>query len=60
MAEQIEQRTAQQIVDTVKEVCGYNINFIRPDGSACHIVEFDPVGRHHNGQHRSGARGYLS
>ena len=28
MAEQIEQRTAQQIVDTVKEVCGYNLSLI--------------------------------
>lgn len=24
---------AQQIVDTVKDICGYDINFIRPDGS---------------------------
>ncbi|MCC6094604.1 MAG: hypothetical protein LIV24_06235 [Eubacterium sp.] len=31
MAE-ISERTARQIVDTVKDVCGYNINFIRSDG----------------------------
>lgn len=32
MANTISQRTAQEIVKTVKDVCGYDINFIRPDG----------------------------
>jgi len=32
MSNMISQRTAQEIVETVKDVCGYDINFIRPDG----------------------------
>lgn len=47
MAEQIEQRTAQQIVDTVKEVCGYNINFIRPDGIIMASTDPERVGTYH-------------
>lgn len=47
MAEQIEQRTAQQIVDTVKEVCGYNINFIRPDGIITASTDPERVGTYH-------------
>ncbi len=40
MPAQITKNTAQQIVDTVKEVCGYDINFIRPDGII--IASTDP------------------
>jgi len=32
MAE-ISKKTAQQIVDSVKDVCGHDVNFIQPDGS---------------------------
>ncbi len=32
MPDAISQKTARQIVEAVKDVCGYDINFIRPDG----------------------------
>ena len=32
MSDAISQKTARQIVEAVKDVCGYDINFIRPDG----------------------------
>lgn len=47
MAEQIDQKTAQQIVDTVKEVCGHNINFIRPDGIITASTDPERVGTYH-------------
>lgn len=47
MAEQLDQRTAQQIVDTVKEVCGHNINFIRPDGIITASTDPERVGTYH-------------
>lgn len=40
MAEEINRRTAQQIVDTVKDVCGQDINFIHKNGTI--IASTDP------------------
>ena len=37
----IDNHTAQQIVDTVKDVCGSNINFIAPDGVI--VASTDPA-----------------
>lgn len=45
----ISRKTAQQIVDTVKEICGYNINFINSSGII--IASTDParIGTFHEG-----------
>jgi carbohydrate diacid regulator len=47
MAVQISKNTAQQIADTVKEVCGYDINFIRPDGIILASTDPDRTGEFH-------------
>ena len=36
----IGEETARQILESVKEVCGYNINFINPEGKI--IAGTDP------------------
>lgn len=46
-------RTAQQIVDTVKDVCGYDINFIRPDGIIIASTNPDRIGTYHEIGHRA-------
>ena len=45
----IHRKTAQQIVDTVKDVCGYDINFINESGLV--IASTDParIGMIHEG-----------
>lgn len=51
----ISRKTAQQIVDTVKDVCGYDINFIRPDGSILASTNPDRIGTYHEiGQQAAG------
>lgn len=47
MIEQISQKTAQQIVDTVKDVCGQNINFIDKNGIIYASTNPKRVGKFH-------------
>ena len=63
MISSVNDTLAQQIVDTVKDVCGYDINFIRPDGSVfastdqARIGTFHEIGRQaarHGGHDRGG------
>ncbi|MGN0256610.1 MAG: CdaR family transcriptional regulator [Chordicoccus sp.] len=56
MAE-ISERTARQIVDTVKDVCGYNINFIRPDGMILASTNPERVGTYHEIGHKAAQTG---
>lgn len=53
----IDNHTAQQIVDTVKDVCGSNINFIAPDGVI--VASTDParVGTYHEIGHQAAKTG---
>ena len=53
----IHRKTAQQIADTVKEVCGYDINFINDRGLV--IASTDParIGTVHEGGRQVIARG---
>ncbi len=44
---QISKEIAGQIVDTVKDVCGHNINFIRPDGIILASTDPDRIGTYH-------------
>lgn len=48
----IDKRTAQQIVDTVRDVCGNNINFISPDGTIVASTNPDRVGTYHEIGHQ--------
>ncbi len=47
MNESINRRTAQQIVEAVKDVCGYDINFIRPDGTIDASTNSERIGTFH-------------
>lgn len=47
MPEAINQTTAQQIVDTVRDVCGYHINYIRPDGTIFASTDTARIGEFH-------------
>lgn len=52
MALKINQRTAYQIVDTVKDVCGHDINFIDLDGKIYASTDKSRVGQYHEiGRH---------
>lgn len=44
---------ARQIVDSVKEVCGYNINFIEPDGTIAASTDPGRVGTYHEIGHKA-------
>jgi carbohydrate diacid regulator len=59
MAQNIAMKTAQQIVDTVKDVCGYNINFIRPDGTILASTNPDRIGTYHEIGHQAAQKGIL-
>ena len=48
----IDKRTAQQIVDTVRDVCGNNINFISPDGTIVASTNPERVGTYHEIGHQ--------
>lgn len=52
MAE-ISKKTAQQIVDSVKDVCGHDVNFIQPDGSILASTNPERVGTYHEIGHRA-------
>ena len=56
MAE-ISKKTAQQIVDSVKDVCGHDVNFIRPDGSILASTNPERVGTYHEIGHRAAQEG---
>ncbi len=43
----ISKKIAQQIVDTVKDVCGHDINFIQPDGTILASTNASRVGTYH-------------
>lgn len=51
MAVSIDKQTAQKVVDTVKDVCGYDINFINSDGiifastNSARIGDFHEIGK---------------
>ena len=45
----ISRKTAQQIVDTVKEICGYNINFINSSGIIIASTAPARIGTFHEG-----------
>ncbi|MGE9881022.1 CdaR family transcriptional regulator [Blautia obeum] len=45
----ISKKTAQQIVDTVKDVCGYNINFINENGMILASTDASRIGTYHEG-----------
>lgn len=47
MNQSISRKTAQQIVEAIKDVCGYDINFIRPDGIIDASTDPDRVGTFH-------------
>lgn len=47
MEKRISQKTAQQIVDTVKDVCGQNINFIDENGIICASTDCSRLGQFH-------------
>ena len=47
MAERIPRRTARQIVEAVQDVCGYDINFINPDGRIFESTNPARVGSFH-------------
>ena len=47
MAERIPKRTARQIVEAVQDVCGYDINFINPDGRIFESTNPARVGSFH-------------
>ena len=57
MANIISQRTAQEIVETVKDVCGYDINFIRPDGIIDASTNPDRIGTFHEIGHKAAVTG---
>ena len=45
----ISSKTAQQIVDTVKEFCGYDINFINEKGMILASTDTLRIGTFHEG-----------
>lgn len=55
----ISTKTAQQIVDTVKDVCGYNINFILPDGTIEASTNVDRIGTYHEIGHKAAQSGQM-
>ena len=50
MSVYLSKRTAQKIVDTVKDVCGYDINFINPKGIIFASTDFSRIGDFHEGK----------
>lgn len=47
MAISLSRQTAQKIVDTVKDVCGHNINFINPKGTIFASTDSSRIGDFH-------------
>ncbi|MDY5741599.1 MAG: sugar diacid recognition domain-containing protein [Lachnospiraceae bacterium] len=59
MFESIQRSTAQQIVDAVRDVCGYHINFITPDGLIAASTDPERVGTYHEVGHRVAQSGEI-
>lgn len=59
MAQNVSMKTAQQIVDTVKDVCGYDINFIRPDGTVAASTNPDRIGTYHEIGYQAARKGEM-
>lgn len=55
----IDGKTAQQIVETVKDVCGHNVNFILPDGKILASTDPERVGEYHEIGHRAALEGKM-
>lgn len=53
----ISEETARQIVESVKEVCGYNINFISPNGTIIASTDPERVGTYHEAGHQAAKTG---
>lgn len=53
MSYRIEQQTARQIVKTVKDVSGCDINFILPDGTVLASTDLSRIGSYHEIGHRA-------
>lgn len=47
MENRVRQRLAQQMVDTIHDVCGYNINMISPDGRITASTDPERIGVYH-------------
>ena len=56
MSYRIEQQTARQIVKTVKDVSGCDINFILPDGTVLASTDLSRIGSYHEIGHRGRQR----
>lgn len=59
MPQNVSTRTAQQVVDTVKDVCGYDINFILPDGTIAASTNPDRIGTYHEAGHQAAQKGEM-
>lgn len=59
MAQNVSTRTAQQIVNTVKDVCGFDINFILPDGTIAASTNPDRIGTYHEAGHQAAEKGKM-
>ena len=51
--ETISQKTAQQIVDTVKSICGFDINFINAEGIVLASTAPGRIGSFHEAGRRA-------
>lgn len=54
---EISKETAGQIVDSVKEVCGYNINFISPKGKIVASTDPERIGTYHEAGYQAAKTG---
>ena len=57
MSIHLNQTTARQIVETVKNVCGKDINFIRPDGIIFASTDESRIGDYHEIGHEAAQTG---
>lgn len=53
----IGEETARQILESVKEVCGYNINFINPEGKIIAGTDPERVGTYHEAGYEAAKNG---
>lgn len=57
MNHHISKEAAQQIVETVKSVCGYNVNFIDPGGNILASTDPERIGSYHSIGRQTAMRG---
>lgn len=55
----ISRKTAQQIVDTVKDICGYDINFINEKGAVFASTDPSRIGTFHEGGKKAASTGTI-